>query len=138
MSNNDTGYAKKCKHFLMVINYVKEQIDLGQIEARKIYGKLNTADMHTKPLRTSSFLHMAHRILGHPVTDLPISPSLPSLPSPTETVAVLHTAMEMAAQPQQGMTRKRKRTPDPLGATRRKAHILRYVTPQPAASITDT
>jgi hypothetical protein len=28
--------AKKCKHFLMVINYVKEQIDLGQIEARQI------------------------------------------------------------------------------------------------------
>ena len=26
MANNDTSYAKKCKHFLMVVNYVKEQI----------------------------------------------------------------------------------------------------------------
>jgi hypothetical protein len=139
MSNNDTGYAKKCKHFLMVINYVKEQIDLGQIEARKIYGKLNTADMHTKPLRTSSFSHMAHRILGHPAPILPIiPPSLPSTSSSTETVAVLHTAMETTAQSQLGMTRKRKRTPDSLGATRRKAHILRYVTPQPTLSIMDT
>ena len=139
MSNNDTGYAKKCKHFLMVINYVKEQIDRGQIEARKIYGKLNTADMHTKPLRTSSFIHLAHRILGQPTLTLPTTtPLLPtSIPS-TETVAVLHTAMEVAAQSQLGMTRKRPRTPDSVGATRRKAHILRYVTPQPATSITDT
>ena len=134
-SNNDTGYAKKCKHFLMVINYVKEQIDLGQIEARKIYGKLNTADMHTKPLRTSSFLYLAHRILGHPATNLPTtSPLLPTSSSSTETVAVLYTAMEVAAQSQLGMTRKRKRTPDSVGATRRKAHILRYATPQPATS----
>ena len=49
MSNNETtAYAKKCKHFLMVINYVKEQIALvGQIEARKIYWKLNN---HRFPL----------------------------------------------------------------------------------------
>ena len=122
------------------LNYVKEQIDLGQIEARKIYGKLNTADMHTKPLRTSSFLHMAHRILGHPAPNLPIttSPLLPSSSSSTETVAVLHTAMEVAAQSPPGMTRKRTRTPDSVGATRRKAHILRYVTPQLATSTTDT
>jgi hypothetical protein len=37
MVNSDTGYTKKCKHFLMVlINYIKEQIALGQIEAPKI------------------------------------------------------------------------------------------------------
>jgi hypothetical protein len=59
-----SGYTKKCKHFLMVLNYIKEQIVLGQIEARKIFGKLNTADMHTKPLRSSEFLCLAHKILG--------------------------------------------------------------------------
>ena len=56
MANNDSGYTKKCKHFLMVLNYIKEQIALGQIEARKIYGKLNTADMHTKPRNSSQWL----------------------------------------------------------------------------------
>ena len=66
MANNDSGYTKKCKHFLMVLNYIKEQIALGQIEARKIYGKLNNADMHTKPLRSSDFAKMAHKILGQP------------------------------------------------------------------------
>jgi hypothetical protein len=35
----------------MVLNYIEEQIASGQIEARKIYGKLNNADMHTKPFR---------------------------------------------------------------------------------------
>ena len=62
MANNDSGYTKKCKHFLMVLNYIKEQIASGQIEARKIYGKLNNADMHTKPLRSSDFAKMAHKI----------------------------------------------------------------------------
>ena len=26
MTNSDSGYTKKCKHFLMVLNYIKEQI----------------------------------------------------------------------------------------------------------------
>jgi hypothetical protein len=48
MANSDSGYTKKCKHFLMVLNNIKVQIALGQIEARKIYGKLNNADMLSK------------------------------------------------------------------------------------------
>jgi hypothetical protein len=36
MANNDFGYTKKSKHFLMVLNYIKEQIALGQIEARNL------------------------------------------------------------------------------------------------------
>jgi len=74
MANSDSGHTKKCKHFLMVLNYIKEQIALGQIEARKIYGKLNTADMHTKPLRSSEFLAMANKILGRPPPPLPTTP----------------------------------------------------------------
>ena len=79
MANNDSGYTKKCKHFLMVLNYIKEQITLGQIEARKIYGKLNSADMHTKPLRSPEFLNMAHTILGQ----------LAPLPANTSTIPIL-------------------------------------------------
>ena len=45
----------------MVLNYVKEQIALNQIEARKIYGKLNNADMHIKPLRSSEFAKKNHK-----------------------------------------------------------------------------
>ncbi len=68
LANTETSYAKKCKHFLMVLNFIKEQISLGQIEAHKIYGKLNNADLHTKPLRSSAFRTMAHQILGQPPT----------------------------------------------------------------------
>eukprot|EP01036_Dinobryon_divergens_P061768 gene61768-biopygen26091 len=98
MANNDSGYAKKCKHFLMVINYVKEQVSLGQIEARKIFGKLNNADLHTKPLRSSSFPHMAHRILGQPAP-LPISTPLvdESPDPPTEIVPLV--GMDVTGQP---------------------------------------
>ena len=71
ITNDESALAKKCKHFLMVVNYVKEQIALGQIQARKIYGKLNNADLHTKPLRCPSYTTMAHRILGQPLPSPP-------------------------------------------------------------------
>jgi hypothetical protein len=66
MANNDSAYTKKWKHFLMVLNYIKEQIVLGQIEARKIFGKLNTADMHTgsSALRNSS-LWLTRSLANH-------------------------------------------------------------------------
>ena len=64
----------------MVLNYIMEQIALGQIEARKIYGKLNNADMHTKPLRSSDFMHMAHKILGQPAST-PTASTTPTLPT---------------------------------------------------------
>ena len=129
MANNDSGYTKKCKHFLMVLNYIKEQIALGQIEARKIYGKLNTADMHTKPLRSSEFLTMAHKILGQPplikqsIPTISMSPSLPA-----ETVSFI---MDTDAKSQPGNEAKRSLPADSAltpNAKRRKAHILRFIT----------
>ncbi len=105
MANNDSGYTKKCKHFLMVLNYIKEQIVLGQIEARKIFGKLNTADMHTKPLRSSEFLTMAHKILGQPP---PIKQSVLTIttspPLPAETVSCI---MDTDVKSQSGNEAKR-------------------------------
>jgi len=138
MANNDSGYTKKCKHFLMVLNYIKEQISLGQIEARKIYGKLNTADMHTKPLRSSEFLTMAHKILGHPPPSRASSTSTPTpLPSTISAETVLPiVGMDAEGQP----STEAKRSLAALDATtinakRRKAHILRYVT-RPASDST--
>ena len=48
-------YLKKCKHFIMVVNYVREQLELGLIQVIKIKGELNNADLHTKKLRDKSF-----------------------------------------------------------------------------------
>jgi hypothetical protein len=133
MANSDSGYTKKCKHFLMVLNYIKEQIALGQIEARKIYGKLNTADMHTKPLRSAEFLAMAHKILGHPPPP-PLPITLSDTSRPTQSISssaetVSYFDMDVEGQP--STETKRSLPPDPattINAKRRKAHILRYIT----------
>jgi hypothetical protein len=95
MANNDSGYTKKCKHFLMVLNYIKEQIALGQIEARKIYGKLHNADMLTKPLRSSDFAHMAHKILGQPAS----TPSVHIISSTLPAEHMSMSDMDVRSQP---------------------------------------
>ena len=135
MANNDSGYTKKCKHFLVVLNYIKEQIFLGQIEARKIYGKLNTADMHTKPLRSSEFLSMAHKILDQPPPQ-PLMPTVSfSSTLPTETVSCIIDT-DVKNQPNNEMKRSlladSAHTPN---SKRRKAHILRYIS-RPASDST--
>jgi hypothetical protein len=121
------------------LNGIKEQIALGQIEARKIYGKLNTADMHTKPLRSAEFLAMAHKILGHPP---PPSPSTTLMdinqPNPTSisTSVILRPAetvsfYDMDVEGQPSIETKRSLALDPATTTnakRKKTHILRYIT----------
>ena len=65
ITTDDQAYLKKCKHFLMVINYIiREQVDLGMIEIQKIAGEDNMADLHTKPLRDGTFERHAPKILG--------------------------------------------------------------------------
>jgi hypothetical protein len=66
ISNEETAYLKKCKHFIMVVNYVREQLELGLISILKIKGTLNNADLLTKKLRDSSFAVKANNILGNP------------------------------------------------------------------------
>jgi hypothetical protein len=126
MANSDTGYTKKCKHFLMVLNYIKEQIALGQIEARKIYGKLNNADMHTKPLRSSDFANMARKILGQPAPPTHNNTTL------SDQHAENMSVRDMDAYSQPSIERKRLWLPDATtlspGAQRRKEHLDRYVT----------
>ena len=39
VTTDELTYAKKCKHFLMLINYVREQVDLGIINILKIPGQ---------------------------------------------------------------------------------------------------
>ena len=64
ITTDNQAYHKKCKHFLMVINYIREQVDLGMIEIQKIAGEDNMADLHTKPLRDGAFERHVPKILG--------------------------------------------------------------------------
>ena len=49
VTTDESAYAKKCKHFFMLINYVREQVDLGIIKVLKIPGQNNMSDVLTKP-----------------------------------------------------------------------------------------
>ena len=64
ITTDDQAYLKKCKHFLMVINYIREQVNLGLVEIQKIAGEDNMADLHTKPLRDGSFERHVPKVLG--------------------------------------------------------------------------
>lgn len=64
ISTQQCSYLKKCKHFLMIINYVREQVQLGLLSINKINTKDNNADMHTKQKRCKTFKVSARTILG--------------------------------------------------------------------------
>ena len=114
----------------MVLKYVKEQIFLGQLEARKIYGKINNADLHTKPLRSSSFQHMAHKIRGQPAP-IPASTStslVDVFPDPPTEIVSLN-GMDVTSQPNTETKRVHlDPTDDISGLKRRRKHLLRYIT----------
>jgi hypothetical protein len=59
----------------MVVNYVRDQLELGLIQVIKIKGELNNADLHTKKLRDKSFPTKADNILGSPPARLDTSDS---------------------------------------------------------------
>ena len=67
VSNEESAYLKKCKHFIMVVNYVREQLEHRLIQVLKIKGELNNADLLTKKLiMDKSFATKTDNILGSP------------------------------------------------------------------------
>ena len=55
---------KKCKHFMMLINYVREQVELGLIDVLKVTGTENDSDAFTKKKRSRNFADLVNKILG--------------------------------------------------------------------------
>ena len=49
VTTDESAYMKKCKQIMMLINNVREQVDLGLIKIFKIPGAQNMADVLTKP-----------------------------------------------------------------------------------------
>jgi hypothetical protein len=48
VTSSMAGRVKRCKHFLMLVNFVKEQVESGLIQLEKVDTKLNVADLLTK------------------------------------------------------------------------------------------
>ena len=56
--------SKKCKHFLMLISYVKEQVEAGLVILEKVPTAKNTADILTKIVVGSEYRQKALDLLG--------------------------------------------------------------------------
>ncbi len=59
-----SGKVTQSKHFLMLIEFIREQVLEGLIELRKIATEANIADMLTKLLVGKSFTIKAMHLLG--------------------------------------------------------------------------
>jgi hypothetical protein len=55
---------KKCKHFLMLINFVKEQVSQGLVKLIHIDTTLNKSDLLSKPVFGQDQQHKAQSLLG--------------------------------------------------------------------------
>jgi hypothetical protein len=64
LSQSLSGRVNKCKHFLMLVNYIREQVANGLIEISKVPTEDNVADLLTKALTGQSFLRKANFLLG--------------------------------------------------------------------------
>ena len=62
LSREMTSRAKRCKHFLMVINWIREQVEAGLIPDED-----NIVDMLTKIITARPFRTKAARLLGDEV-----------------------------------------------------------------------
>ena len=64
LSESLSNRVKKCKHFLMLVSYIREQVASGLIEIKKVSSENNHADMLTKVLSGASFTSKADYLLG--------------------------------------------------------------------------
>jgi hypothetical protein len=62
-----TARVKRCKHFLMLVHYVKEQVEAGLILVRKVATAQNLADILTKIVTGKDFVVKAAALLSNPL-----------------------------------------------------------------------
>ena len=56
--------VKKCKHFLMLVNFIREQVEGGLIQLQKVDTDENIADILTKIIVGPDFTRKANKLLG--------------------------------------------------------------------------
>jgi hypothetical protein len=64
LSEDISSRSKKCRHFLMLINYIREQVQAGLISIHKVATEDNLADILTKIITGSNFIDKAENLLG--------------------------------------------------------------------------
>jgi hypothetical protein len=61
---NTTGRFGRSKHFLMIINFVREQVQEGLLKMNKIPTEENISNVLTKIVNAPEFYHSFSQILG--------------------------------------------------------------------------
>ena len=56
--------SRNSKHFVMLVNYVRELIDQGKVEIRKIATECNFSDIWTKAVYGKDFAYKCQQVLG--------------------------------------------------------------------------
>ena len=64
LSKDFNRRSKKCKHFLMLVNYIREQVLTGLISISKVRTEDNLADILTKIVQGGLFIEKAEQLLG--------------------------------------------------------------------------
>ena len=64
LSAEFSGKSKRCKHFLMLVHYIREKVEEGLISIEKIPSKFNWADIYTKVVVGNEFQRATDHILG--------------------------------------------------------------------------
>ena len=74
LSGELNGKTKQCKHFLMLVNYIRERVEEGLVNFEKIASELNHSDILTKRVVGQDFRHKSQGIMGLKPGDLRIPP----------------------------------------------------------------
>jgi hypothetical protein len=64
--------TKRCKHFLMLVHYIREHVKAGLIQIRKVDTNDNVADLLTKVKLNTSFFRQRDMLLGLPLLSVPL------------------------------------------------------------------
>jgi hypothetical protein len=64
LTQDFSARSKRCKHFLMLVHYIKEQVAAGLIELEKVHTSKNIADILTKIVVGDEFRSKALQLLG--------------------------------------------------------------------------
>jgi hypothetical protein len=74
----ERALPKQSKHFIMLVNYVRELIQEGKIEVRKIATNANFADIFTKHVFGKDFLYKCQQVLGVQDGEQVLEPVVPA------------------------------------------------------------
>jgi hypothetical protein len=64
LTTNISGHINKSKHYLMTIQFLREQVEAGLIQLNKVPTEQNIANVLTKIISAPEFFLSFHKIMG--------------------------------------------------------------------------